>query len=796
MKGRHCAIVLAMLFFIAALMSACGREEYVAELGIDDCVYVSERVLRTSDISNLKIAGDYLYYTQNGGNEVARVSLADAFPEEGFPDFSKGNTVLAVSSGKTDMTAEVEEALKEAASALCSASGLNETAGQGEIKFWLSLKSFVIDREQRLYYALQAYVDTGSAIEPAGCVLCSQDGDGQQGYKAFWQEIEDLAVDGDGNVYVLTSEEICTADSEGRKAGVVPRDGYQAAGNVFRQELFGDLEGHVYYSSCSNLERKSFEMTKGKGGSLELKKTEALPGNGYDSYFAMPGGNLLFYAPDSEQILYEYDRESDGARKLLDWVDSGFQSSMVDSVAGVSSEKLLVAYISASRGGLYQLTRTPVEELPEKELLVIASANPDMGLQDAVLEFNRDSSRYRITIESYGAYYSDEENRWMMPGLDPALVSANPPDLVDMKDINISGYAQRDVFEDLYPYLDGSSILSREEFLENMLEGLTFQEKLVCLPSRFEIHVLTGASGKLDALGSWTMEDMYRLTEENSDSEILINTGYGEECARDFYLGSLCARYYLDAFVDWEKGSCCFDNREFGRMLEWVGKHAAKSADRAESNVRTAEEKLALEKNSLLISLDWSGLDLYALERQEIRCGESFRLLGFPVAEGKGYFRASLEDAIGITAGSGKKEGAWEFLEYYLTKEPGDGYHARGFSTSKALLKESFEDALREYSIRYTDSEGVEHEGTEREIKGIVEVGGEFADLYAISQEQADAILEAIETADFTPLSEAEEKIVQIVAEEAESYYNGDKSLEEVTAVIQNRAGLVLKERR
>ena len=56
-------------------------------------------------------------------------------------------------------------------------------------------------------------------------------------------------------------------------------------------------------------------------------------------------------------------------------------------------------------------------------------------------------------------------------------------------------------------------------------------------------------------------------------------------------------------------------------------------------------------------------------------------------------------------------------------------------------LPESFKDALREYSIRYTDSEGVEHEGIEREIKGLIEVGGEFADLYAISQEQSDAIL-------------------------------------------------------
>ncbi len=45
-----------------------------------------------------------------------------------------------------------------------------------------------------------------------------------------------------------------------------------------------------------------------------------------------------------------------------------------------------------------------------------------------------------------------------------------------------------------------------------------------------------------------------------------------------------------------------------------------------------------------------------------------------------------------------------------------------------------------------------------------------------------------------TPRSVEEEKIIHIVLEEAESYYTGDKSLEEVTELIQNRAQLLLNE--
>ena len=39
-------------------------------------------------------------------------------------------------------------------------------------------------------------------------------------------------------------------------------------------------------------------------------------------------------------------------------------------------------------------------------------------------------------------------------------------------------------------------------------------------------------------------------------------------------------------------------------------------------------------------------------------------------------------------------------------------------------------------------------------------------------------------------------KLLEIIAEELEPYYNGDKTLDEVTAIIQSRAEIYMNENR
>ena len=56
--------------------------------------------------------------------------------------------------------------------------------------------------------------------------------------------------------------------------------------------------------------------------------------------------------------------------------------------------------------------------------------------------------------------------------------------------------------------------------------------------------------------------------------------------------------------------------------------------------------------------------------------------------------------------------------------------------------------------------------------------------------------MEFLETADFTPESGLRNTVVSIVLEEVEAYYTGDKSLDEVIGIIQNRVQLLLNENR
>ncbi len=64
----------------------------------------------------------------------------------------------------------------------------------------------------------------------------------------------------------------------------------------------------------------------------------------------------------------------------------------------------------------------------------------------------------------------------------------------------------------------------------------------------------------------------------------------------------------------------------------------------------------------------------------------------------------------------------------------------------------------------------------------------------AATREEADALREMIAHTDFSLRGGVQEDIIGIIAEEAESYFNGDKSLKEVTKVVQNRVSTLVQE--
>ena len=166
--------------------------------------------------------------------------------------------------------------------------------------------------------------------------------------------------------------------------------------------------------------------------------------------------------------------------------------------------------------------------------------------------------------------------------------------------------------------------------------------------------------------------------------------------------------------------------------------------------------------------------------------GEPVSFVGFPTESGKGSYIEPDYNTFALSARSKNLDGAWDFVRYYLTdeyqKETG------GMPVNKALFLEKAQEALqRPYYIDYDTKEKVEYDDT-------FWMNGEEIKLDPMSQEQIDQVTDFIQSVDRRGYNNPD--ILNIINEEVEAFYSGQKSAQDVADVIQRRAQLFVDENR
>ena len=411
-------------------------------------------------------------------------------------------------------------------------------------------------------------------------------------------------------------------------------------------------------------------------------------------------------------------------------------------------EKFLTWYDEPGMEGLYLLVKTPAAELPKKKAVVLAAFEAPIAVKNAVVRFNRLNKEYQVILEDYG--YSYETASGAQTRLGAALSSSAPPDLLSLSGRDLEKDMEKGLLEDLSPWLEKSGVLNREDFLENALDGYTIEGCLAGIPVRFSLTAVGGRTSQVGGLDSWTMEDVYALAERYPEQTLLLSdasydtdTGKGSRrlVTREHLLKQFCADWYLEEYVDWKEGKCHFDNEGFRRLLRWIGEHSEEPPV-SDPRTRIIYKSGYLPEEALLME-DYITFDRVALWK--IQCGEELTLIGFPTADGRGTVSLHVEAPLGIIAGAGNREGAWEFLEYYISSSADEKWIYGLLPTNRTLLQK---------------------------------------------------LMDFLETADFTPESGLRNTVVSIVLEETAPYYAGDKSLDEVIGIIQNRVQLLLNENR
>lgn len=747
---RHFA-VFGVVFGIFVVLSACGGQQE-KQLGIDGYVYVPQQIggeeEEGKNLPNVwtvgygypqdfKVMGDNLYYAQCSVNgdawAIKRLPLGEEF------DFSQGEELISAGS----------------------------------------VGAYTVDAEGNIYYYTQDWnSDTG--YNTGGGVLCKISPDGESLYTlkldeqvAGFRRTDSLAADGKGNVYLLAMGKILKIDKEGNLAGEVVTDENHSHQVILgREYLLETAEGDIYYVKYDN----ECEVWQCMGeGDLKLVKGPILEGRGISRVYRGMEGILV---ADRQEVLYRY---RDGmAEALLCWQESNIMGSNVMEVVPISEDTIL----ALERKNLYLLKKTPVSELPQKEIVVLASLFPDNSLRQAVINFNLSNDNYFVKIESYGVnpfQEGDNTPEGAALRLDNAVSSSSEcPDLLDLADLDVHKYAGKKALEDLSSYMEEDGF-RREDFLENALKGYTINGRLVCIPKFFTFSTVVGRANQAGEGSGWTAEDYFKLLADypgNIGAVLYYGQSDGETLIKNFF-----HYYYLNEYVDWEKGKCSFDSQEFYNLAEQIFNH--------NGDGRGRNDLMGILPQDVMFKVDEIGNFVGYFSLVSAFEGD-ISLVGYPNTEGYPLHKANVRDCIGILSHSGNKEGAWEFIKYYLNMDEGE--FISYFPTRLDLLESMAQEAVTSVGsykdgkpVPYKDGDG------EMQLKGYVFVGDVGIPYYYIPQEYVDATMDAIRQVDFTPLSEEQQAIINIVSEEMSYYLNGVKTVEEVAEIIQSRAEIAIQ---
>ncbi len=168
-------------------------------------------------------------------------------------------------------------------------------------------------------------------------------------------------------------------------------------------------------------------------------------------------------------------------------------------------------------------------------------------------------------------------------------------------------------------------------------------------------------------------------------------------------------------------------------------------------------------------------------------CGiEGCTCRGIPTISGNEYFGMLLSEPMFIMEASENKEAAFDFLIYYLKENMGVA-----IGESSDLFREGRYTQAR-LSV-FSDVMDEEIYNTDKPFISFKKDDGSFGDYY-FTDSFKERLKEIIDKSE--PIENGCMEVYEIMAQELDSYFNGNKSLDDVCKVIQSRVNIYLSENR
>ena len=394
--------------------------------------------------------------------------------------------------------------------------------------------------------------------------------------------------------------------------------------------------------------------------------------------------------------------------------------------------------------------------------------------EQMIAEYNMASSEYMVEVIDYSTGGATKED--VMIKLGAEIASGKGPDIINNNVFDMDSLAGKGYLEDLFPYFEMDETVDSSEYLENILFVYEEDNHLYQIPITF---MVTTGCAKGDLVGEYnslSLDNLYVTMEENPQIQTIMGKSKGDTL---YYL----VMYNLDLFVNEATETCSFDDEAFKRLLTFIH-------EREKSNELFAEyertgitenpyERIQKEKQLLHMETMYGNV-MFQYANSVI---ENMVVIGLPCSDGSGSYAGSSGVCFSLAADSDCKAGAWDFMKFALSKEQQDKYIDNGdffAGIVHPVLKSSFNKYIENVStpIYVTLDDGTKVEQEITSLNG--------CSIYAMTEKEKEQFVSLIESIENKAYSGDE--LLNIIVEEAEYYFNNQKTVDEVVKVIQSRA--------
>lgn len=269
-------------------------------------------------------------------------------------------------------------------------------------------------------------------------------------------------------------------------------------------------------------------------------------------------------------------------------------------------------------------------------------------------EFKDVSIDYYVRIVDYSSNgeFNDgqSENR-----LKTEIISGEIPDMICFDYISPYTFILQDMLVDLNTLLDEDSEISGEDIA--VKNALDMSGSIYFMSNRFALETLVAKYSEFGDRYGWTLDEFLIADACKSETmQIMYNM------TQAHFLERVTNRYLKNA-IDWDAGTCNFNNEDFVSILNASKKITETPED--SDNMVFGYGPTLVGSGELYTAASWI-TDVWKLKFEEEAANEELICIGWPSADGSCGSDIYVFEPIGILNCSSNIDGCWEFIKFTL----------------------------------------------------------------------------------------------------------------------------------